>query len=153
MLNPIFYYRLSRRLYVWGVPLIPRVVDRFSQLLFHCYLPHTAELGEGFEVGYHGIGIVVHSKSRIGTCVFLGPGVVIGGRSQLEGVPIIEDNVYIAAGAKVLGDIIIGHGSVIGANAVVIQSVPSRSVAVGVPARIVKRDVDSYALAGWPPKP
>jgi serine O-acetyltransferase len=80
----------------------------------------------------------------------MGPGAIIGGRSQQYDVPVIEDGVYIAPGAKILGNITIGAGSVIGANAVVITSIPARSVAAGVPARVIKTDIDSAKLTGWP---
>jgi serine O-acetyltransferase len=120
-------------------------------LIFHCYLPYTADIGRGFEVGYYGIGVIVHGKAKIGDYVFVGPGVVIGGRSQHPDVPSVGNRVYIAAGAKILGNIYIGDGAIIGANAVVIKSVPARAVAVGVPARVVKEDVDSFDLTGWPP--
>jgi serine O-acetyltransferase len=151
MLNPVTHYRLARWLYLHSVPILPRIICRISQLFFHCHLPYTADIGRGFEVGYHGVGVVVHARARIGSHVFIGPGAIVGGRSQQEDVPVVGKNVYIAAGAKVLGNITIGDGAVIGANAVVIESVPARAVAVGVPARIVKEDVDSTALTGWPP--
>ena len=68
----------------------------------------------------------------------ISPGVTVGGRSGSIGVPRLGDNVYIATGAKILGDIDIGDYVIIGANAVVIHSIPSGSVVAGVPARIIK---------------
>lgn len=153
MLEPVRYYRVARWLYLQRVPLLPRLITRFSELLFHCYLPYTAEIGKGFNVGYHGVGVVVHGRARLGENVFMGPGAIIGGRSQLSEVPRVGANVYIAAGAKVLGDIDIGEGSVIGANAVVVHSMPARSIAAGVPARIIRENVNVYDYTGWPPKP
>jgi serine O-acetyltransferase len=151
MTNPIFYYRLARRLHLWRVPLLPAVISRCSQALFHCYLPHSAEIGPGFDVGYHGIGVIVHARAKIGKNVFLGPGVVIGGRSQSPDVPILEDNIYVAAGAKILGGLRVGAGSVIGANAVLIESLPPRSIAAGVPAKIKKEGINIFEYTGWPP--
>ena len=55
------------------------------------------------------------------------------------GVPTIGNNVWIAAGAKVLGPITIGDDVIIGANAVVVKDVPSHSIVAGVPAKIIKR--------------
>jgi serine O-acetyltransferase len=72
----------------------------------------------------------------------IGPGVVLGGRSGSQGVACVEDDCFIGAGAKVLGAVTVGRGSVIGANAVVIHDVPPRSVAAGVPARIIATGVD-----------
>ena len=54
--------------------------------------------------------------------------------------PTLEDGVIVGAGAQILGDITVGKGARVGGNAVVIKNVPENSVAVGVPARIVKRD-------------
>lgn len=152
MLDPMAYYRGSRWLYLHGIPFLPRVIDRLNEFVFHCCLPHTTEIGEGSAVGQHGIGVNLHPRARIGRNVFIGSCVTVGGRSQKEEVPRIHDNVYIAAGAKVLGGIVVGEGSVVGANAVVIQSIPPRSAAAGVPARIVRENVDVYELTGWPRK-
>ena len=152
MLNPVTYYRLARWLYLHKVPLLPRVVSRFCTFWFHCYLPHTSDIGRGFEVGYGGIGVIVHGRAKVGNNVFMGPFTIIGGRSQKSEVPRVGDNVYISAGAKVLGDIEIGEGAVIGANAVVIHSVPARSIVAGVPARLIREDVDVFDCTGWPPR-
>src|SRR5207248_8021150 len=65
----------------------------------------------------------------------LSPGFVIGGRSEMRGVPVIEDGAKIGAGAKVLGPIRIGAGAKVGANAVVIHDVAPGQTVAGVPAR------------------
>ena len=122
-------------------------------LLFHCYIPYSVEIGEGFAVGYWGMGIVIHPQVKIGRNVFIAHGVTIGGRNQSPNVPKIEDNVYIATGAKVLGDITIGSGSIVGPNAVVIRDVPPRSIVVGVPARISREDINIRDYTGWPSSP
>jgi serine O-acetyltransferase len=150
MFNPVLYYRFARWLYLRKIPLLPRIIEKLSFLAFHCYIPYQAEIGEGFEVGYWGVGIVIHPRVRMGRNVFVSNGVTIGGRNESPNVPRIEDDVFIATGAKVLGDITIGQGSVIGANAVVIRSVPARSIAVGVPARISREDIDVREYTGWP---
>jgi serine O-acetyltransferase len=67
---------------------------------------------------------------------------VIGGTSQIYEVPVIGDNTVIAPGAKILGPVKIGKNCVIGANAVVLKDVPDNSVAAGIPAKIVKKDID-----------
>jgi glycosyltransferase involved in cell wall biosynthesis/serine acetyltransferase len=153
MLNPIFYYRLARWLYLRRIALLPRVLARLSVLLFHCYIPYSVEIGEGFELGYWGMGIVIHPRVKIGRNVFIAHGVTIGGRNQSPSVPKIEDNVYIATGAKILGDITIGSGSIVGPNAVVIRDVPPRSIVVGVPARISRENINIRDYTGWPKSP
>ncbi len=64
----------------------------------------------------------------------------IGGRSGKENVPVIGNDVYIATGAKILGDIKVGNNVIIGANAVVIKDVPDNCVVAGVPAKIIKQN-------------
>jgi glycosyltransferase involved in cell wall biosynthesis/serine acetyltransferase len=150
MFNPVPFYRVARWLYLRRVPFVPRILGRLCVLIFHCYIPCTVEIGEGFEVGYWGMGVIIHPRVKIGRNVFVSNGVTIGGRNEQPEVPRIDDNVYIATGAKVLGNITIGTGSVIGANAVVIRNVPPRSIAVGVPARISREDINSHDYTGWP---
>ena len=80
----------------------------------------------------HPYGIVIHSRAQIGDSVVIMQQVTIGGR--LPGVneaPVVEDGVYIGAGAKVLGNIRIGRKAVIGANAVVTRDVPAGATVVG----------------------
>ena len=144
MLSPVSWYRVSRWLYLRHVPVLPRGVQKLSELVFRCHIPCTAAIGPGFAVGYGGFGIVIHARATIGRGVFIAHGVTLGGRGGpgRGGVPTIEDNVYIAAGAKVLGGVVVGEGSVIGANAVVIRSVPPRCVAAGVPAKVIREGID-----------
>ena len=131
-------YRLARRLDIWRVPLLPRVFEKLILLICRCVVPRRCEIGEGTELGYGGIAVVIHERARIGRNVMISPCVTIGGRSGIHGVPVIEDDVFIGAGAKVLGDIRIGRRAVIGANAVVLESVPADTVVAGVPARVIR---------------
>lgn len=103
-----------------------------------------ATIGEGFFID-HGMGVVIGETTEIGKNVTLYHGVTLGGVSSHKGKrhPTIEDNVVIGAGAKVLGAITIGASSRIGANAVVVKSVPPNSVVVGVPGQVVMRSVPS----------
>lgn len=132
------------------IPLLPRLAEIAIFLLFNSVIPASAQLGADTRLGYRGIGVVVHSRAVVGENVLIGPSVTIGGRSRSEGVPIIGDDVYVGAGARILGDIVVGSGSVIGANAVVIHDVPPRSVVAGVPARVVRMDVDVHDYADLP---
>ena len=81
----------------------------------------------------------MHKDAVIGRNVLLSPGVVVGGRAPLKGAPIIEDDVKIGVGAKILGPIRIGAGARVGANAVVIDDVLPGDTVVGIPARPVVR--------------
>ena len=114
----------------------------FNRLVCGCYIGSGARIGRRVSLAYGGLGIIVHDRAVIGDDVRIGAHVVIGGRSRMKDVPVIGDRVVIATGAKVLGPIRIGDEAVIGANAVVIADVEARTVVAGVPARVVRRDID-----------
>ncbi|MBC8026185.1 MAG: serine acetyltransferase [Steroidobacteraceae bacterium] len=120
------------------IPVIPRVLSVLNRLIFATQLPASTRLGKGVRLNYSGLGTVIHARAVIGNNVEVGPGVVIGGRSKLYEVPIIEDDVQIGVGAKILGPIRVGRGAVIGANAVVLHDVPAGAVMVGIPARVLR---------------
>ena len=100
-----------------------------------------AKIGKGLFID-HGMGVVVGETTIIGDNVLLYQGVTLGGTGKQKGKrhPTIGNNVVIGTGAKVLGNIIIGDNSYIGANAVVIKDVPVNSTVVGIPGRITKQD-------------
>ena len=93
----------------------------------------------------HALGVVIGETAEIGEDVVIFHQVTLGGVAMSKGKrhPTIESRVMIGAGAKVLGPIIIGQGSKIGANAVVVKDVPPNCVAVGVPARILPQSESS----------
>jgi serine O-acetyltransferase len=142
MFNVVNYYRVANWFSRHHVPFFPRMIDYFIRLIFSCWMPHTARVGRNLVLGYGGLAVVIHSDAEIGDGVHIDQGVTIGGSGTRVGAPKIESNVYIGAGAKILGPITIGCGSIIGANAVVTKDVPPRSLAAGVPARIVRMDID-----------
>ncbi len=86
--------------------------------------------------------MVVHARAVIGKNCMIGQCVTIGGKSGQYEVPVIGDNVEINAGARVLGPIHIGDNVIIGANAVVVKDVPSNCVVAGVPAKIIKSNIN-----------
>ena len=139
MLDALTFQRAAHLLHKRKHTLLARVVTRVARHLFGAYLAPQTEIGAGTELGYGGIGVVIHAEARLGRDVLVSPGVVIGGRSGLPGAPAIGDRVKIGAGAKLLGPITIGEGAFIGANAVVIDDVAPGDVVVGVPARPIER--------------
>lgn len=150
LLNPVSYYKLSRWLHLRRVPLLPRLIKVCSEIVFHCELPYATSIGPGFQVEHRGFGIVIHPRAVIGRNVTISPCVTVGGRSGKYEVPKIGNDVFIASGAKILGDVTIGDGAVIGANAVVIHSVPPYSVAAGVPARIIRENINPIEFMSQP---
>jgi serine O-acetyltransferase len=139
MLDALTFQRAAHLLHIRRHKVAARVVTRLARHLFGTYLAPESEIGAGTELGYGGIGIVIHKDAKLGRDVLVSPGVVIGGRSGLPGAPDIADRVKIGAGAKVLGPIKIGEGAFIGANAVVIHDVAAGDVVVGIPARPIER--------------
>lgn len=118
------------------VPLLPRLLCAVNRIVFAAVVPPGAQLGRGVLLGYKGLGIVIHRRAVIGDRANIGAHVTIGGRGDYQGVPVIEDDVLIGTGAKILAPVRVGKGARIGANAVVLHDVPAGATAVGVPARI-----------------
>jgi serine O-acetyltransferase len=108
-------------------------------------LPVHAQIGPGFYIGHFG-NIIIHPDTVMGERCSIAQGVTIGVLGgERQGVPRLGNDVYVGAGAKILGPITIGDGAVIGANAVVIEDVPAGATAVGVPARIIRKDKPARA--------
>lgn len=135
-------YRIGNKMFALGIPILPKLCDIAIRLIHNSAVFSATQIGEGTKFGYGGIGVVIHKDSTIGKNCMIGSNVTIGGRSRSKQLPRIGDGVYIATGAKILGDVSIGDNAVIGANAVVIGNVPNNSVAVGIPAKIVKTEID-----------
>lgn len=141
-LDGMSWYRLARRLHLRGVPVLPEVLRKVIYYLHSSHIPYEAEIGEGTELGYGGIGVVIHKDAKVGRHCLISQQVTISSRSAHEGVPEIGDYVRIGAGAKILGNVRVGDFAVIGANAVVIRDVPAAAVVAGVPARVLRKEGD-----------
>jgi serine O-acetyltransferase len=110
-----------------------------SQILTGIELPCETVVGRRFRIDHFG-GIVISGDAIFGEDCVVRNGVTVGLKNTGQsGSPIIGNRVDIGAGAKVLGPVRIGDDVAIGANAVVLTDVPSNSIAVGIPARIIPR--------------
>lgn len=119
--------------------LIYKLHFKLVQVLTGIELPCEVTVGKNFVIDHFG-GIVISGYTRFGDNCRIRTGVVVGlARVDDPCAPTFGNNVDIGAGAKVLGRIHIGDNVAIGANAVVTRSVPSNSIAVGVPAKVKTR--------------
>jgi serine O-acetyltransferase len=144
-LHAIWVHRITHWLWKRNVRFLARWLSQTARWMTGIEIHPGATLGPGFFID-HGMGVVIGETAEIGADVTLYHGVTLGGTSLTKGKrhPTIGDRVVIGAGAKVLGAITIGADSRIGANAVVVRSVPENSVVVGVPGQIVKRSQPTH---------
>ena len=137
-MNVYKWYAASRWLYLHHVPILPGNIKTRIRIIWGGVIPYQADIGKGTILGYQACGIVIHKRCVIGTGCHISQGVTIGGTSGLYEVPVLGENVQVGANAVIIGPVHVGSGSVIGAGAVVTRDIPPRSVAVGVPAKVVK---------------
>lgn len=138
-------YRICRWIKCLNVPIMKAILNIiffpwyvFFTILFGIHIPRGADIGPGIRIYHYGC-IVINHNAIIGKNCTLRQGVTIGNKSKIDDVPVLGDNVDIGAGAIIIGEIFVGNNVSIGANAVVITNVPDNCIAVGVPARIMKK--------------
>ena len=137
--HALLAYRLAHALWNRGVPLLPRLISQFVRWLTGVEIHPGAKIGNGFFID-HGMGVVIGETAEIGDYVTLFQGVTLGGTGKERGKrhPTLGNHVVVGSGAKILGNITIGDFVKIGANSVVLRSVPSNSTVIGIPGRIIK---------------
>jgi serine O-acetyltransferase len=143
-LHAILLHRLSHRLHRAGVPLFPRLISQFSRWITGIEIHPGAKIGRRFFID-HGMGVVIGETAEIGDDVLLYQGVTLGGTGKECGKrhPTIGNHVVVGTGAKVLGNILVGDGSRIGAGSVVVRPVPPGSTVVGIPGKVVRRRAET----------
>jgi serine O-acetyltransferase len=139
-LHALWGHRISHWLWNHHLGFLGRLNSQLVRSLTGIEIHPGAKIGPGFFID-HGMGVVIGETTEIGKNVTIYHGVTLGGVSLEKGKrhPTLEDNVVVGAGAKILGAIVIGESSRIGANAVVVKQIPPNSVVVGVPGQIVAR--------------
>lgn len=140
----IVHYRIAHRFHKKGFKLIARLIMGWTQFLTNIDIHPAAYIGRRVFID-HGIGVVIGETAQIGNDVTIYQGVSLGGVSleRTKRHPTILHSAIIGAGAKVLGDIVIGEHAKIGSNSVVIKDVPDKSTAVGIPARVINKEEKS----------
>ncbi|WP_373598217.1 hypothetical protein [Paraclostridium bifermentans] len=114
MVNTIDLYRLPSKLYKNKLSILAKIVKNIKFLIFNSIIPYTSEIGNGSKCAYGCIGVVIHSKTKIGKNILIGQSVTIGSKYKME------------PGARVLGNIIIGDNS---------------SVSNDIPAKVIKQNI------------
>ncbi len=148
-LHAIWGHRLANWFWRHRMRLLGRLVSQLTRWLTGVEIHPGATLGRRVFID-HGMGVVIGETAIVGDDVMLYHGVTLGGTSgqRVKRHPTIGDRVVIGASAKVLGDIEIGANSAVGANAVVLRSMPAHSTIVGIPATARPRTPES-AEAFW----
>lgn len=142
-LHAIWMYRIAHFLWKIKLKMIARILSGLARFLTGIEIHPAATIGKRFMID-HGTGVVIGETTMIGDDVLIYHQVTLGGTgndSCTKRHPSICDHVMIAAGAKVLGNIKVGFGAKIGANAVVLKDVPPYTTAVGLPARFIQNEV------------
>lgn len=133
-------YRLMQASGEKGLAPLEMVFNKLNSMVGGAVIGRGAEFGPGF-VLIHSDGVVINGAVKGGRNVKIEHQVTIGAERRQS--PIIGDDVFIGAGAKIVGPVKIGDGARIGANAVVVHDVPAHTTVVGIPAKPVKRREDA----------
>ncbi len=130
----------------WRLAPAELVLNRLNAICCNCIIGRGADFGPGF-VLIHATGVVINGQVKGGSNVYIEHQVTIGAEKRLS--PRIGNNVFIGAGAKIIGEVTLGDHCRVGANAVVLDDVPPHSTVVGIPARVVRQHAaDSSTVVG-----
>lgn len=140
-LHAIIAHRIAHFFWRRRLVFLARLLSQMSRFFTGIEIHPGAIVGKGLFID-HGMGVVIGETTIIGNNVTLFQGVTLGGTGKETGKrhPTLGDNIVVGAGAKVLGNIIIGSNSYIGANAVVIKNVPENTTVVGVPGHSTRQE-------------
>jgi serine O-acetyltransferase len=147
--HALIWHRIAHRLWLANWRFSARLLSWLGRFFTNVDIHPGARIGKRLFID-HGAGVVIGETAEIGDDVTLYHGVTLGGTSWSPGKrhPTLEDDVIVGAGAKILGAIIVGRGSRVGANSVVIESTPPEVTVVGIPARVVRPQLSHRRLVG-----
>lgn len=133
-------YRLAHKIHENGHTFAARAISQTARFITGIEIHPGATIGKGLVID-HGMGVVIGETAEIGDNCTLYQGVTLGGTGKDVGKrhPTLGNNVMVGAGAKVLGPFRIGDNTKIAANAVVLTEIPESCTAVGIPAKVVKK--------------
>jgi serine O-acetyltransferase len=137
--HAVIWYRIANKLWNGGWRFSARMLSFIARWLSNVDIHPGATIGRRFFID-HGAGVVIGETSVIGDDVTLYHGVTLGGTSWNKGKrhPTLGNGVMVGAGAKILGNILVGDNSRVGANSVVVEAVPPGCTVVGIPGKVVK---------------
>jgi serine O-acetyltransferase len=138
--HAVLMHRVAHWLWVHRMFFLGRLASHVGRFLTGIEIHPGAVIGKAFFID-HGMGVVIGETAEVGDNVTIYHGVTLGGTTWAKGKrhPTIGNNVVLGTGAKILGPVRIGDNTRIGANSVVIHDIPSNSVVVGIPGKVVFR--------------
>jgi len=154
----VFFHQIAHFFSIAKFDLIARIISQTSRFLTGIEIHPKAKIGKNLFID-HGMGVVIGETSEIGNNVTIYHMVTLGGISpsidsdsqrEIKRHPTLKDNVVVGSGAQILGPILIGENSKIGANAVVTKDVPANAIMVGIPAKnvgITTNEFKPYGIA------
>ena len=140
-LHAILAYRVAHKLYLGKHYFSARTVSQLAKFVTGIEIHPGAKIGKRFFID-HGAAVVIGETTEIGDDCTIYQGVTLGGTGKDVGKrhPTLGNNVMVGAGAKVLGPMRIGDNSKVAAGAVVLTEIPDNCTAVGIPAKVVRRE-------------
>ena len=148
----IFFHKIANFFAIAKFDLVARIISQFSRFLTGIVIHPKAKIGKNLFID-HGMGVVIGETSEIGDNVTIYHMVTLGGISpsinsnnqrNIKRHPTLMDNVVVGSGAQILGPVIVGKNSKIGANAVVTKNVEENAVMIGIPAKNVGTATEEF---------
>ena len=155
----VFFHRIENFFAVAKFHLIARIISQFSRFLTGIEIHPNAKIGKNLFID-HGMGVVIGETSDIGDNVTIYHMATLGGiapsinsdnQRNIKRHPTLKENVVVGSGAQILGPVVVGKNSKIGANAVVTKDVPENAVMVGIPAKNVGTASEEFKPYGVAP--
>jgi len=155
----IFFHRIANFFSIAKFHLVARIISQFSRFLTGIEIHPNAKIGKNLFID-HGMGVVIGETSDIGDNVTIYHMATLGGiapsinsdnQRNIKRHPTLKENVVVGSGAQILGPVVVGKNSKIGANAVVTKDVPENAVMVGIPAKNVGTASEEFKPYGVAP--